>query len=1303
MTTATPPDARQLRRRLGEVSLKDERRFARRLDGLAKQRDREKSARLLSQIETEIDAAARRVAERAASVPDVEFPPELPVSQQREDLAKAIEANQVVIVAGETGSGKTTQIPKLCLQLGRGVRGQIGHTQPRRIAARTVAERIASEVGTPLGETIGYQVRFSDHSGDKTLVKLMTDGILLAEIQRDRMLRGYDTIILDEAHERSLNIDFLLGYLRQLLPRRPDLKLIITSATLDPERFSRHFDDAPIVEVSGRTYPVEVRYRPLGEAADDAEDEEAEESPDVYEAIGDALDELARETPGDVLVFLSGEREIRDAADALAARHGDRLEILPLYARLSNAEQAKVFQPSRRRRVVLSTNVAETSLTVPGIRYVIDPGTARISRYSLRTKVQRLPIEKISQASANQRKGRCGRVADGICIRLYSEADFLARPEFSEPEILRTNLASVILQMTALGLGDIEAFPFVAAPDRRAINDGIALLQELGALDPDEDDPRKRLTEDGRRLAQLPVDPRYARVLLEADRQGCLAEMLVVVAALSIQDPRERPVDAQQKADASHARFADPTSDFAAFLNLWNYLRDQQKALSSNQFRRMCRGEYLHYLRIREWQDLHGQLRSVTRELGWTPNANPASPVAVTTALLAGLLSHIGMRDPERRDYLGARSARFAVWPGSGLARKQPQWVMAAELVETSRLWGRMVAKIEPEWVEPLAGHIVKRTYSEPHWEKKRGSAVAYERVLLYGLPIVASRKVAYGRIDPRTSRELFLRHALVEGDWTTNHRFFAANRQLLADAEALEARARRRDLVVDDEALYAFYDARIPADVVSAGHFDSWWKTARRREPDLLTLTPEMLLSDAAEGLDEQYPRVWTSEDLNLPLDYAFDPGSDEDGVTVEIPLAVLNRVSPDEFDWNVPGRREELLTALIKTLPKTLRRHFVPAPQFAAAVLDRVEPGAEPLLSAVPRALRAMTGVTVPNDAWRLDKLPPHLRPTFRIVREDGSVAAEGKDLTALQQKLKVTAQKAIAQRAGSLERTGIRSWEQVGHELPRTFADGPVQGYPALVDAGDAVAIRVLGRASEQAVAMRAGTRRLLLLTLPNPTKPILASMGNRAKLALAANPHGSVAALLDDCAGAAVDTVVGRHGGPAWNADDFARLTAAVRAELPAEVRSVLNSVERVLGLAREVDGRLRAAVPPPLVPSMTDLRRQYDGLVFPGFVTATGTARLDDVARYLTAMLRRLDKLPHDRVRDQLRIRTFDGLWAEYRQLLDSLPPGRPVPAAVTDIRWMFEELRVSWFAQELGTKVPVSEQRILRAIDGALD
>ena len=904
-----------------------------------------------AQTRTEAHAAAR--AARRAAMPPIKYPPELPVSQRRDQIAEAIRDHQVVIIAGETGSGKTTQIPKICLELGRGISGQIGHTQPRRLAARTVAERIAEELDSPLGETVGYQVRFTDVSADDTLIKLMTDGILLTELARDRQLNRYDTLIIDEAHERSLNIDFILGYLRQLLPNRPDLKVIITSATIDPERFAEAFGGAPIIEVSGRTYPVEVRYRPV-EGGEDA---------DQGQAILDAIDELSSEGPGDILVFLSGEREIRDTADLLAGR--DRLEVLPLYSRLSAAEQHRVFErrqaSSYARRVVLATNVAETSLTVPGIHYVIDPGTARISRYSRGTKVQRLPIEPISQASANQRKGRSGRTADGICIRLYSEADFESRPEFTEPEILRTNLASVILQMAAIGLGDIPAFPFIDPPDARNIADGLTLLAELNAF------KNGRITGLGRKLARLPVDPRIGRMILEADRNGCVREVLIIASALSIQDPRERPADAQQAADDKHRRFADPDSDFTAYLNLWEYLAERQRELSSSAFRRMCRAEFLNYLRVREWQDLQGQLQRLARDLGVAVNSSSAERALVHQSLLAGLLSQIGMRTEPARltasaqagrgpgtgrrpraEYLGARNARFAIFPGSGLARKTPDWIVAGELVETSRLWARTVASIEPEWVEPLARHLVKHSYSEPHWEKKRGSAVALEKVTLYGVPLVTDRPVGYDRIDPAAARELFIRHALVEGDWQTNHTFFAENRRLLAEAEEVEHRARRRGLVIGEDELFAFYDARIPADVTSAVHFDTWWKQARRSDPDLLTLKASDLLSDAAADVSAgAYPDVWTSESpaiRALPLSYAFEPGTEADGVTVDIPLSRLNQVDPAEFSWQVPGLRAELVTEMIRSLPKALRRDLVPAPDVAREVVTRLGPQKPP-----------------------------------------------------------------------------------------------------------------------------------------------------------------------------------------------------------------------------------------------------------------------------------------------------------------------------------------------------------------------
>ncbi|MGY2874594.1 ATP-dependent helicase HrpA [Marmoricola sp. URHA0025 HA25] len=914
----------------------------------------------------------------------IQFPAELPVSARREDIADAIRDHQVVIVAGETGSGKTTQLPKICLALGRGEGAMIGHTQPRRIAARSVAERIAEELGTDLGDVVGYQVRFTDKTSKRSRVKVMTDGILLAELQHDRELKRYDTLIIDEAHERSLNIDFILGYLEQLLPRRPDLKVLITSATIDPEKFARHFTaadgtPAPIIEVSGRTYPVEVRYRPLVQLPEDDDDGEVLVR-DQTEAILAAVDELRADTPGDILVFLPGEREIRDTADALGRRaEGPRgFDIVPLYSRLSAAEQHRVFEPHARRRVVLATNVAETSLTVPGITAVIDTGVARISRYSVRTKVQRLPIEPISQASANQRSGRCGRVEAGIAVRLYSEEDYQARPEFTEPEILRTTLASVILQMTSLGLGDVARFPFVDPPDARNVRAGVLLLEELGALKvstgPAAGKGRSpRLTGIGRRLARLPIDPQLGRMLLAADRLGCLRDVLVITAALSIQDPRERPVEQQTRADQLHARFRDQRSDFMAWLNLWRHLREKQTELGSSAFRRMCREEHLNYLRVREWQDFESQLRTVCRQVGLTVAKSGKSADtgvdedAVHRSLLTGLLSHIGLRDRERRDYLGARGARFSVFPGSGLFKSQPDFVMAAELVETSKLWGRQCAAIDPLWAEEAAPHLVKRTWSEPHWSTKRAAVMAAERVTLYGVPLVVDRPVNYGAIDPVVARELFIRHALVQGEWHQRHRFLTTNRQLLDEAEELEHRARRRDLVVDEETLFEFYDRVVPAEVLSGAHFDSWWKQRRRTEPDLLTFDPAMLLHEqAAEVRAQDFPETWREGSLALPLDYRFAPGERDDGVTVEVPLATLNHLDGASFSWHVPGLREDLVVALIRSLPKQLRVSFVPAPNFARGFLAAVPPGEESITEALARHLRAVTGVHVPPEAW-------------------------------------------------------------------------------------------------------------------------------------------------------------------------------------------------------------------------------------------------------------------------------------------------------------------------------------------------
>jgi ATP-dependent helicase HrpA len=1272
-----------------------------------------RSARPRAAAQAAARAAAR--AARRAAMPPITYPPELPVSQRKDEIARAIKENQVVIIAGETGSGKTTQIPKICLELGRGVTGQIGHTQPRRLAARTVAERIAQELGSPLGETVGYQVRFTDVSADDTLVKLMTDGILLTELARDRKLNRYDTLIIDEAHERSLNIDFILGYLRRLLPERPDLKVIITSATIDPERFAAAFGGAPVLEVSGRTYPVQVRYRPV-EGGEDA---------DQGQAIGDAIDELSAEGPGDILVFLSGEREIRDTADLLAGR--DRLEVLPLYSRLSAAEQHKVFDrplSAYTRRVVLATNVAETSLTVPGIHYVIDPGTARISRYSRATKVQRLPIEPISQASADQRKGRCGRTAEGICIRLYSEADFESRPEFTEPEILRTNLASVILQMAAIGLGDIPKFPFIDPPDARNIADGLALLVELNAFS------NGRITGLGRKLARLPVDPRIGRMILEADRNGCVREVLIIASALSIQDPRERPADAQQAADDKHRRFADPDSDsdFSAYLNLWDYLAERQRELSSSAFRRLCRADYLNYLRVREWQDLQGQLKRLAGDLGVAVDSSLAERTVVHVSLLAGLLSQIGMKaEPARAgasaqsaakrrpraEYLGARNARFAIFPGSSLARPSaggsggvvppgkgaPDWIVAAELVETSRLWARTVASIEPEWIEPLAAHLVRRSYSEPHWERKRGSAVALEKVTLYGVPIVTDRKVSYGRIDPAAARELFIRHALVEGDWQTPHRFFAENRRLLAEAEELEHRARRRGLVVGEDELFAFYDARIPAAVVSAQHFDTWWKQARRADPDQLTFKPADLLSeDAAQVSTDSYPDVWTSQSEGLaalPLSYAFEPGSEADGVTVDIPLSRLNQVNAAEFSWQVPGLRTELVTEMIRSLPKSLRRDLVPAPDLAREVVARLGSPSGDLRDAVARELRSLRGVTVPHDAWDLSKLPQYLRVTVRVTDAD-RVVAEGKDVAELQRELRPRLRAALSQAAAGLARSGLTSWDF--DTLPAVFREGTVVAYPALADAGTTVDVRLFETEAAARAAMWTGTRRLILLGAPSPVKSIAGRLSTAGKLALSHNPHGSVAAMFADCVNCAADYLMAQAGGPVRDRESFERLSAAVRSGLHEVTADVVTHVESVLRLSHAVQTRLDDSRAGVVQPAVADMRAQLSGLIYPGFATATGYRRLPQLTRYLRGIDRRLDKLPENPARDAASMAVAQRVEQAYRQAVADLPQARRDDPDVTEIRWMLEEFRVSLFAQTLGTLAPVSENRILASL-----
>ncbi|HGE6113752.1 TPA: ATP-dependent RNA helicase HrpA [Vibrio cholerae] len=1289
--------AASLKKALGECLIKDRFRFSKRIDGASKIKNESARNAVFDEIALDIAQYMMAVEQRKQQMPKIEYPALLPVSQKRDDIAKAIAHHQVVIVAGETGSGKTTQLPKICAELGRGKYGLIGHTQPRRLAARSVANRIAEEMETELGGFVGYKVRFTDQISDQTQIKLMTDGILLAEIQNDRFLNQYDTIIIDEAHERSLNIDFILGYLKQLLPRRPDLKVIITSATIDPERFSKHFSNAPIIEVSGRTYPVEVRYRPL------AGDDDSESDRDQLEGIFQAVDELCDEGLGDILIFMNGEREIRDTADALSKRNLRDTEIVPLYARLSAGEQNKIFQPHAGRRIVLATNVAETSLTVPGIKYVIDPGTARISRYSYRTKVQRLPIEPISQASANQRKGRCGRTEEGICIRLYSEEDFLSRPEFTDPEILRTNLASVILQMTALGLGDIEAFPFVEAPDKRNIQDGVRLLEELGAINDQIKDPKKRLTESGKQLARLPIDPRLARMVLEASKLGCLKEVMIIASALSIQDPRERPSDKQQSADDKHRRFNHEDSDFLTFVNLWHYIGQQQKALTSNQFRRQCKLDYLNYLRVREWQDVYTQLHQSTREMGFKLNDEPGSYHAVHSAILVGLLSHIGMKDQEKNEYHGARNARFNIFPASGLFKKQPKWVMSAELVETSKLWARVVAKIEPDWIEPLAKHLIKRSYSEPHWSKKNAAVMAYEKVMLYGIPIVPKRLVNYGTIDPVLSREIFIRSALVEGDWETKHAFFKQNRALLAEVEELEHKSRRRDILVDDEELFQFYDQRVGTEVVSGRHFDAWWKTASRKTPDLLSFEKEMLFKgDASHITDLDYPNFWHQGNLKLKLSYQFEPGENSDGVTVHIPLPILNQVEPHGFDWQIPGLRHELVVSLIKSLPKTLRKNFVPAPNYADAFLARVTPFEMPLLDAMEKELRRMTGVTVLREDWKLDQLPAHLKITYRAVDHRNRKLNESCDLHELKESLKEKVQETLSQVADDdIEQRDLHTWSF--GELPKVYQQKrggfEVRAYPALVDKKDSVEIKLFETEQEQLSAMRAGQRRLILLNVPSPIKYLHANLPNKSKLGLYFNPYGKVLDLIDDCIACGVDKLIEERGGMVWEPQAFEALKEHVRAELGDTVVEIAKQVETILTTAYNINKRLKGKVDFTMAFALSDVKAQIEGLIFSGFATECGWKRLPDILRYMRAIERRMEKLPVDPNKDRLHMLKIESVANKYKELLNKIPKGMAIPDNVREIRWMLEELRVSYFAQQLGTPYPVSDKRIINAIE----
>ncbi|QPK82505.1 ATP-dependent RNA helicase HrpA [Corynebacterium qintianiae] len=1296
MNASSHPSRAQLFQRLDAVPLSDVRRFTRRLD-------KARAPESLAAIAADIDAAAAAVETRAAGIPDISYPEQLPVSARREDIMGLVRDHQVVVIAGETGSGKTTQIPKMLLELGRGRRGLIGHTQPRRLAARTVAERIADELGQSIGDSVGYAIRFDDRVSPTTAVKLMTDGILLAEMQRDRFLNAYDTIIIDEAHERSLNIDFLLGYLKRLLPKRPDLKVIITSATIDPERFAGHFADAegkpaPIIEVSGRTYPVEIRYRPLVENAN-GKDVDI----DMIDGVVLAVEELMKEGNGDILCFLASERDIRDCMEAIEKKRWRGVEVTPLFGRLSNAEQHRVFSPHTGRRIVLSTNIAETSLTVPGIHYVVDTGLARISRYSTRTKVQRLPIEEISQASANQRSGRSGRVADGIAIRLYSEENFNARPEFTDPEILRTNLASVILQMISLRLGDISEFPFLQPPDPKSIRDGLLVLHELGAISDKERDGAPVLTGIGRDISRIPVDPKMARMLVEANRFGVLDDVTVIVSYMTIQDVRERPLEFQAQADQAHARFKDSASDFASALKLWDYINESRDELTGNAFRKRMKREYLHYMRIREWYDLVRQLRDVEKQLGWSRAENVAGERdsdAIHKSLLTGLLSNIGVRDGNSKEFQGTRGTRFLVFPGSLLSKKPPEFLMAAELVETSRLWARDVAKIQPEWVEKAAGELLKHSYSEPVWSRKRSAAMVHQTSLLYGLPIVRDRLVPYHRVDADGARNMFIRHALIGGDWNRHHKFIEHNEALLADAATVEDKVRRRGLVVDEDTLFDFYDSRLPADVTTARHFDSWWKKKRHEDASFLDFDPDELVSDTVDASDASFPAVWRQGSIDYALRYTFEPGDPFDGVTVEVPVPLLAGFSAEGFDWLVPGLRLELVTELIRTLPKALRRSVVPAPDFAAMALPKLAPFAAPLSDELAAALRSVGGAGINASDFRPSALPDHLKVTFAAIDKRGGVLDHDKDLAELKRRQAGKIRSSVSKAGRTTETAAAKKWtaDTLG-TVPETVAakieGNEVDTYPALEATPDGVKVTVHPTKAAADASMVTATLTLLLREITVNQGQMTKGLPLRHKVAVDHYPHGGAAGLVEDARVATIRDLMFAAGGPVRSPEEFDALVKEVKPKVPSAVRQKVVALAPALVEYANISQELEKWSGP----AIDDMRGQLRFFLPPHAVTIHGMEHLQHVPRYIAAMRIRLDDMTLDPDRDADRQDAVASTHAYLDTKLRSLPPGREKTRAVKDILWRIQELRVSLFAQRLGTPKPVSQRRVEKMID----
>jgi ATP-dependent helicase HrpA len=1258
------------------------------------------TAEEVSALNEEVARSEEALQARLAALPTVTYPEELPVSARRDQIAAAITDNQVVILCGETGSGKTTQLPKICLELKRGAAGLIAHTQPRRIAARTVAARIAQELGQPLGEHVGYRVRFSDRVSQRNYLRVMTDGILLAETQTDRFLNVYDTIIIDEAHERSLNIDFLLGYLRRLLPKRPELKLIITSATIDAQRFSRHFDDAPVIEVSGRLYPVEIRYRPT------QEDEESGEAPDLSETIVDAVDEFARLSPtGDVLVFLPGEREIRETAEELRKHHPAHTEILPLFARLSAQEQEQVFQRSAGRRIVLATNVAETSLTVPGIKYVIDSGLARVNRYSYRNKVEMLQVEPISRASADQRAGRCGRVSSGICLRLYSEDDYRARPEFADPEILRSSLASVILRMKALQLGEVEDFPFVDPPSSRAIADGYQLLAELNAVD-----EQRRLTPIGSQLAKLPVDPRVARMVVAGRDEGCLAEILIIASGLAIQDPRERPMDKQDLADGAHAQLQDERSEFLGRLKLWTFFDDALKHKKSNRkLAQVCRENFLSYVRLREWRDLHGQLHALVSEMGWHPNDKPAGHDSIHRALLAGLLGNIGSKSDEPGVYLGARGIKFAVFPGSPLRKKGSPWLMAAELTETTKLYARSVAPIDPAWLERIGAHLAKTTWHDPHWEKAPAQAMAYERVTVYGLVVVPRRKVAFGPIDPKAAREIFIREGLVHGQLETKADFLRDNQRLVLQVEELEHKSRRHDILVDESRIFGFYDERVPQDIASGQQFEAWRREAERDNPRLLFLARAHLMRHAAEEItQERFPETLELNGVPYTLSYRFEPGHALDGVTMTVPLHLLNQVDERRCEWLVAGLLREKVTHLIRELPKNLRKHFVPVPQVVTSAMEHLEPGSKPLTAALSEALRRVSGVEVAQDAWNLADLPPFLLMNFTVLDERGEELAMGRDIAELRARLGVKARRQFSESAADqFERKGLLSFdiEELPEQVEFTREGQRLIGYPALVDEGKSVRLTLLDTEHDAEAATLRGLRRLFQLAAPDQVKFVARNLPGfqdiALRYALLLELEGGKAdkgAVSDRLREELIDAICDRA---LFVERERLRTRAAfdervnkAKTRLTDVAQEVCRAVGEIVTEYQALRPRLNQHGVPVWQRVMTDIRNQLKELLRPGFIVSVPLARLRDYPRYLKAIQFRLDKFSINPAKDAAWQQQLQSRWQAYQGRVAADKQRGVHDPKLEEFRWMLEELRVSLWAQQLKTPYPVSFKRL---------